>query len=123
MTDGLLEPLMAVGSGGTLAGWNPEPDSRAALTTVVVSGGYPGSVSKGLPITLPEDLDGPDLHVYHAGTAVESDQLVTAGGRVFGVTGIASDLESAAALSRAGASRIEFEGADWRPDIGHSEIA
>lgn len=123
MTDSLLEPMLTVASGGSLAGWRPAPDSRAALTTVVVSGGYPGPITKGLPITLPADLESADLHVYHAGTATEGDRLVTAGGRVFGVTGIGSDLESAASLSRAGAARIAFEGADWRPDIGHSEMS
>jgi len=122
LEDSLLEPLLAIGRGGALDGWRPAPPSRAALTTVVVSGTYPGPVEKGLPIDLPADLDGPDLHVYHAGTAFHNGRLVTDGGRIFGVTGIGSNMQEAAARSRAGAARIRFEGADWRPDIGHSEI-
>jgi phosphoribosylamine--glycine ligase len=122
MEDELLEPLLAVGRGGGLGGWRPEPPTRAALTTVVVQGAYPGPVSAGLPIVVPADLESAQLHVYHAGTALENGRLVTAGGRVFGVTGIADDLVTAAERSRSGAARIQFEQADWRPDIGHSEI-
>ncbi len=122
LEDSLLEPLLAVGRGGSLDGWCPSPPARAALTTVVVCGTYPGQVQAGLPIEVPSDLDGSDVHVYHAGTAIDDGRLVTAGGRVFGVTGIGSDIVEAADRSRAGAARIRFEGADWRPDIGHSEI-
>ncbi len=122
LVDGLLEPLLAVGRGASLDGWSPAAPTRAALTTVVVSGSYPGKVTTGLPIDLPAKLDGPDVHVYHAGTAMENGRLVTAGGRIFGVTGIGSDLAEAAERSRDVAARIRFEGADWRPDIGHSEI-
>ncbi|MDH3427467.1 MAG: phosphoribosylamine--glycine ligase [Gemmatimonadota bacterium] len=121
MEDGLLDPLLAVGRGARLEGWRPASPSKAALTTVVVQGAYPVSAHSGLRIDLPADLETPDLHVYHAGTAHAGGQLVTAGGRVFGVTGIADDLATAAARSRAGAARIQFDGADWRPDIGHSE--
>jgi len=122
MEDGLLEPLLAVGRGGGLGGWQPTLPARSALTTVVVQGAYPGPVTTGLPIEFPADLETAHLHVYHAGTALENGRLVTAGGRVFGVTGIADDLVTAAERSRAGAAQIQFEQADWRPDIGHSEI-
>ncbi len=122
LEDGLLEPLLAIGRGGLLDGWSPAAPTRAALTTVVVTGAYPGDVVTGLPIDLPANLDGSNVHVYHAGTAMENGRLVTAGGRIFGVTGIGSDLAEAAERSRDAAVRIRFEGADWRPDIGHSEI-
>ncbi|TFG66956.1 MAG: phosphoribosylamine--glycine ligase [Gemmatimonadales bacterium] len=122
LEDGLLEPLLAIGRGGALDGWRPVAPTRAALTTVVVSGTYPGDVQTRLPIDLPADLDSSEVHVYHAGTAIEDGRLVTAGGRVFSVTGIGSDMAEAASRSRAGAARIRFEGADWRSDIGHSEI-
>jgi len=62
------------------------------------------------------------VHVYHAGTGRSEGRLVTTGGRVVGVTGVGADLAEAAARSRLAAARVEFEGAAWRPDIGHSEI-
>ncbi|MGD8496598.1 MAG: phosphoribosylamine--glycine ligase, partial [Gemmatimonadales bacterium] len=123
MRDSLLEPLRAVAWGGDLDGWRPEPPTRAALTTVVVSGTYPGPVAKGRPIDLPDDIETDDVHVYHAGTRLEDGRLVTDGGRVFGVTGLGPDLETAGERSRAAAARIRFEGADWRPDIGRADTA
>lgn len=120
MTGSLLEAMDVVGRGGRVDGWDPGTTSRSALTTVVVSGTYPGPVSRGLPIDLPSDLEGPDLHVYHAGTATVDGRLVTAGGRVFGVTGLGDSVAEAGARSRAGAARIGFDGAAWRGDIGRS---
>ena len=123
MRDSLLEPLAVVAGGGALDGWRPEPPAAAALTTVVVSGAYPGPVEVDLPIELPEDLEGPDLHVYHAATRMDGQRLVTAGGRVFAVTGLGPDIETAGERSRAAAARIRFDGADWRRDIGRSGTA
>ena len=114
--------MRAVARGGGLDGWNPDLSPGAALVTVVVSGGYPGSYSKGVPIEIPDDLEGPSVHLYHAGTAMGPEGLVTAGGRVFGVTGIGADLAEAAERSRAAAARVRFEGATWRKDIGRSEL-
>jgi phosphoribosylamine--glycine ligase len=119
----LVEPMAAVASGGSLAGWTPGSSPAAALVTVVVSDGYPGAYRKGLPIDIPDDLEDEGVRLFHAGTAAPDGRLVTAGGRVFGVTGLGPDLASAAARSRAAAGRIRFEGASFRSDIGHSEIA
>lgn len=121
MAESLLEPLLAVARGASLDGWRPAAPSRAALTTVLVSEGYPGTPAIGRPIELPADLEDSDLHVYHAGTRLDGDELVTAGGRVFAVTGIGPDPHAAARRSREGAERIVFEGADWRRDIGRSD--
>ena len=121
MEDSLLEPLREVATGGALDGWRPAAVRAAALTTVVVSGTYPGPVQKGVPIELPDDLEDANLHLYHAGTRLDSGRLVTDGGRVFGVTGLGPDLETAGRRSREAAARIEFSGADWRPDIGRSD--
>jgi phosphoribosylamine--glycine ligase len=119
----LVEPMRAVARGAGLEGWTPDLSPGAALVTVVVSGGYPGSYEKGIPIEIPSDLEGPAVHLYHAGTAMGPDGLVTAGGRVFGVTGIGADLAEAAEQSRAAAARVRFEGATWRKDIGRSELS
>lgn len=119
----LVEPLAAVARGEALADWRPTVSGGAALVTVVVCGGYPAKTDPGLPVHIPPDLESCDLRVYHAGTAIESGRLVTAGGRVLGVTGLGTSLREAAERSRRGASEIRFEGADWRGDIGKAELA
>jgi phosphoribosylamine--glycine ligase len=118
----LAAPMAAVARGEGLGDWAPGPATGAALVTVVVSGGYPGAYTKGLPIQIPPDLESDDVHLYHAGTADAEDALVTAGGRVLGVTGLGEDLHTAAVRSRDAAARILFAGAAWRSDIGHSEV-
>jgi len=65
-----------------------------------------------------------DLRVYHAGTSLTADgSLRTSGGRVFAVTAMADTFAQAQAASRTSASRIEFEGAIYRRDIGWREAA
>ena len=118
----LAGPMAAVARGESLGDWSAGDSHGAALVTVVVSGEYPGSYPKDLPIEIPEDLETEDVHVYHAGTARQDGRLVTAGGRVLGITGLGEDLRSAARRSREAAARVRFEGAAWRSDIGHSEI-
>jgi phosphoribosylamine--glycine ligase len=118
----LAGPMAAVARGENLGDWSAGDSHGAALVTVVVSGGYPGSYPKGHPIEIPEDLETEDVHVYHAGTAHQDGRLVTAGGRVLGITGLGEDLRSAAERSREAAARVRFAGAAWRSDIGRSEI-
>ena len=91
----------------------------AAVTTVAVSQGYPGSYSVGKPIT---GLEGnkPAIRCYHAGTRLESDgKVVTSGGRVLTVTALASTISEAAAAGRASLEKIQFEGMYYRSDIGY----
>lgn len=119
----LLEPLSAIARGESIAGatldWAPD----AALTTVLASAGYPGAYPRGAEITIPEWIaeDG-RAFVFHAGTALQGDKLVTSGGRVLAVTGIAPTIAEAAELSRSAAHAIEFEGKQFRRDIGWREI-
>ena len=119
----LLEPMLEVARGGDLEGWEPAFRDGSALVTVLASGGYPGSYETGYPIRVPEEIDGPDLHLYHAGTDRRGETLVTAGGRVLGVTGLGATREEAGTRSREAADRIEFEGKHWRRDIGRPEAA
>lgn len=118
----LAEPMAAIARGESIDGWSADTSGGHALVTVVVSGGYPGPYEKGHPIDLPPDLDPEEVHLYHAGTARRDGSLVTAGGRVIGVTGVGPDLRTAARRSREAAGKIRFEGAAWRSDIGHSEV-
>lgn len=119
----LVDPMLAVARGEGLGDWTAEPNAGAAMTTVLASEGYPGPYENGRPIHIPNDLESDRIRVFHAGTAMDGDQLVTAGGRVLGVTGIGPTIAEAARASREGAKRIEFAGKQWRADIGRSEGA
>lgn len=96
-----------------------ETDERIACTIVAVSGGYPGSYEKGLPIA---GLDNPisaDSLVFHAGTRFEKDQVVTAGGRVLCITSFAETVYEAVDKSRDVLEQIDYEGIYYRRDIGY----
>lgn len=119
----LLEPLQAVAEGRSIRSHVARSRDGVAVTTVVASGGYPGSYDKGVAMSIPGDLDADDLIVFHAGTADSDGALVTAGGRVVAVTAVADDFATAVQKSRDAAARIEFDGAFFRSDIGWREIA
>lgn len=120
----LVAPMLSVARGEGLGGWDPDTRDGAALVTVMASDGYPVDYETGFPIEIPPDLESDRIHVYQAGTARDEEgELVTAGGRVLGVTGIGDDLDEAGQRSRAAAGRIHFPGAHWRRDIGRSEMS
>ncbi len=121
MESSLLDLFMTVAEGGSLSAATVRTKTASAVTTVLASGGYPGSYEKGKPITIPPDLERDDLIVFHAGTSLRDGELVTSGGRVVAVTAIRETFGSAASASRSGASAIEFEGAFFRTDIGWRE--
>lgn len=120
----LLELLHRVASGGGLEDVRPRWRDGAALTTVVASGGYPGSYDTGKPIRIPAELeDDPDVVLFHAGTRLEGDRVVTSGGRVLACTGLGESLSEAAERSRHAARSVIFEGKQFRSDIGWREFA
>jgi phosphoribosylamine--glycine ligase len=95
--------------------WSAEP----SVCVVLASGGYPGSFTSGLPIHgLDEAEKVSGVKVFHAGTAHSGDQIVTAGGRVLGVTAHGADLAAAATRAYEAAAKIRFEGMQYRKDIG-----
>jgi phosphoribosylamine--glycine ligase len=95
--------------------WRPEP----AICVVMAAGGYPGDYARGKPIHgLAEAESGPEIKIFHAGTAWSGAEIVTNGGRVLGVTACARNLEAARAAAYAGADKIRFDGAQFRRDIG-----
>jgi phosphoribosylamine---glycine ligase len=100
--------------------WNPMP----SVCVVMASGGYPGSYAKGKPIRgLDEAARLPNTKVFHAGTANAGDQIVTAGGRVLGVTAWGKDLSSARDAAYAAVETITFEGAHFRHDIAAKALS
>ena len=119
----LLEPMLAVARGETLSGVTLELSDRAAVTTVLAAAGYPGTPEIGQPIDIPSNLaKDDDVLVFHAGTREENGRLLTNGGRVVTVTGLAPTMPDAAARSRAAADVIRFEGKQYRRDIGWREM-
>jgi phosphoribosylamine---glycine ligase len=93
--------------------------ARTAVCVVLAASGYPGQPKKGMPILgLAETAGQNDLVVFHAGTATGPGGIVTAGGRVLGVTGIGDTFAAARDRAYAGARRIRFDGMHYRSDIG-----
>jgi len=91
---------------------------RAAVCVVMAAPGYPGTPTKGLPIRGLAELEQQDeVVVFHAGTAAGAGGIVTAGGRVLGVTGIGETLTAARDRAYAGVRRISFDGMQYRSDI------
>jgi phosphoribosylamine--glycine ligase len=121
MDSPLLELLGTVAEGGSLAGRTTRWKKGAAVTTVVASAGYPAAYEKGKAIDLPAALESEQTTVFHAGTALRGDALVTSGGRVLAVTGTGETFAEAQQRSRAGAAAVSFEGAFYRSDIGWRE--
>jgi phosphoribosylamine--glycine ligase len=91
----------------------------AAVCIVMASGGYPGEYQTGKVIGgLEQAGKGSDAIVFHAGTKRSDQGIVTAGGRVLGVTGLGETLPAAIDAAYAAVSEISFEGAHYRRDIG-----
>ena len=112
----VLDLLLAATEEGGLDGAAPEWDARAAVTVVLASRGYPESASSGDVIS-GLDRVGPDVEVTHAGTAERDGAIVTAGGRVLGVTALGDDIAAARAAAYAAADVIDFDGKQVRRDI------
>jgi phosphoribosylamine--glycine ligase len=112
----LLELLLAATEPGGLAGAELEWDPRAAVCVVLASRGYPAGSSSGDVIDGLDDMPR-GVDVFHAGTAERNGDIVTAGGRVLGVTALGEDRAAARSAAYAAAGMIAFEGAQLRRDI------
>ena len=93
-----------------------EIDKRAAVTVMMVSGGYPGHYDKGKVISGLENNG--DSMVFHAGTALRDGSVVTSGGRVLSVSSYGDTFKGALEVSYTNASKISFDGCYYRKDIG-----
>ena len=109
--------LMKAAAEGNLGDKELKLSPMTAATVMVVSGGYPGSYKKGLPISGVEDVTESTL--FHAGTSRDAEgNLVTSGGRVIAVSSLAENMEAALAKSFASVAKISFEDLYYRRDIG-----
>jgi phosphoribosylamine--glycine ligase len=113
-----LVDLVELALAGRLAEAEPEWDRRVAVGIVMAAGGYPDAPRAGDEITgLPAPQ--PDCRVFHAGTALAGDAVVTAGGRVLCVTALGDNIRAAQRRAYEAVDRIRFAGAQFRRDIGH----
>lgn len=110
-----LEVLQAVAL-GTLDEVVLELDSRSATTVMLVSGGYPEAYEKGKEITGFQDIT--DSLVFHAGTKLNEDEVVTNGGRVMAITSLDEDFRQALQKSYQNIKKIRFDAINYRKDIG-----
>ncbi|MCV2354937.1 phosphoribosylamine--glycine ligase [Paucibacter sp. B2R-40] len=116
----LLEVLLHA-TDGTLDQVELQWDRRVALGVVMAAGGYPLSPRKGDAISgLPADAE--DHMVFHAGTAEVDGQLLTSGGRVLCVTALGESVRKAQALAYESLVNIQFEGKQYRQDIGYRAV-
>jgi phosphoribosylamine--glycine ligase len=105
---------------GTLADVNIRWKSGAAVCVVLASKGYPEKIEVGKSVnfsTLPENMI-----CFHAGTKLEGDQVLTSGGRVFGLTAWSDDIASAIDTAYSNINSISFDGMNYRKDIGHRAL-
>ena len=106
---------------GTLDQAEVDWDRRTALGVVMASANYPDTPKLGDEITgLPSDLN--DAHVFHAGTALQGEQVVTSGGRVLCVTALGETVKFAQQQAYQIVDVIQFKGAQYRTDIGYRAI-
>lgn len=118
----LLEAMLAT-CDGRLDKTTLEWDEKAAVCVVMASGGYPDDYEKGKIITgLDEAAAMNDVIVFHAGTAEKNGQIVTAGGRVLGVTGLGNTIGDAKAKAYEAVDKIKFDKAYFRKDIADKAI-
>jgi len=101
------------------AQWDPRP----ALGVVLAAGGYPGAYDKGQVIAPLPDTDECQAKVFHAGTAYQDGQLVTAGGRVLCACALGDSVSQAQANAYALVKHIHWEGMFYRSDIGYRAVA
>jgi phosphoribosylamine--glycine ligase len=90
----------------------------------MVAGGYPGDYAKGAVIHgLPQLATQEDLQIFHAGTEQQGDQVVTAGGRVLGVTALGASVADAQQRAYSAVRAIHWDKVTYRRDIGYRAIA
>jgi phosphoribosylamine--glycine ligase len=108
---------------GRLSEQRAEWDPRAALGVVMAAGGYPAGYDKGATIDGLPKISSSACKVFHAGTALDEDGVVTSGGRVLCVVGLGDSVAIARDVAYAQVNNIHWNKVYFRNDIGHRAIA
>ncbi|QMW02820.1 phosphoribosylamine--glycine ligase [Spirosoma foliorum] len=108
--------LMVATADGELDQISVQVSPQTAVTTMLVSGGYPGDYVTGKIISELDRLE--DVLAFHAGTSEKNGQVLTNGGRVLAITAQANSLENAVRKSQEAARLVQFDGKQYRKDIG-----
>ena len=116
--EGDFPQVLLAAARGDLEGVKLTWKAAPSVCVVMASEGYPGTPCTGVPITGIEDAEALGATVFHAGTKLGPDGLVTSGGRVLGVTASGDDLAAAIARCYQAVEKIHFDGAHYRRDIG-----
>jgi phosphoribosylamine--glycine ligase len=98
-------------------------DTRCAIGVVLAAGGYPGSYEKGIPVQGLDTEQAANIKIFHAGTSLNGDQVVTSGGRVLCITALGDDIATAQQDCYRAADKITWDGITLRRDIGWRAIA
>jgi phosphoribosylamine---glycine ligase len=123
LVEGDLADALAAAAVGELSGSSLEVRPSAAVTVVLAAEGYPAGADRGSTITGTDEAEREGALVFHAGTAVHGDRLVTNGGRILGVTGVGETVAQAREVAYRGADRIAFPGMRRREDIASAAAA
>jgi phosphoribosylamine--glycine ligase len=118
----LLDALAAAAAGDARDVELPAGD-ESAVTLVITAGDYPASGDSGSPISGIEAAEAGGALVFHAGTALRDDRLVTNGGRILDVTALGPTIAAARDRAYDAAAHISFEGARYRTDIAKEAAA
>lgn len=118
-----LVAICAATLDGSLARQTADWDSRAALGVVLAARGYPASYAKGKAISGLDSANSDTQKVFHAGTALGADGIITSGGRVLCVVGLGDSVAAAARSAYDSVDKIDWDGVYCRRDIGHRAIA
>ena len=117
-----LTALCEAALAGTLGAASAQWDARAALGVVMAAQGYPEEPRKGDTIEGLERAASLPGKIFHAGTALAADKVVTSGGRVLCATGLGVDVRAAQREAYALADTVRWRGAQYRRDIGYRAI-
>ncbi|MDH7498820.1 MAG: phosphoribosylamine--glycine ligase [candidate division NC10 bacterium] len=118
-----LAPLLLATLEGNLEKKEVAWREEAAVCVVMASGGYPDFYAKGKPISgLEQVAEMEEVVAFHAGTAFDGSRIVTSGGRVLGITALGKGIKEAIDRAYEAVSKIYWEGAHYRKDIGHRAL-